>query len=322
MRIKYRAHTQDNGWMPPVEDGQIAGTFGQEKRLEAVQIEEVGISNLGINLTVHVSDIGWMDPKPVGEVAGTTGESRQIEAVKLELTGPEAPNYEVFYRLHVQDYAFLNWSKNGEINGTTGGNKRAEAIQIELHHINEHWYPVADVLNNFVDLTPPPPPAPEPQPVKESEDSMRARIVARAQSYIGYVENVGSNTSVFGQRHGDPTGEWCAYFDWSVYEDEGLAHLVPQTGYCPYAVDWFHSHPTAWWKNRGDYIPRNGDLIYFDWSPYNGVPNHTGLVEGCDGVTVCTIEGNTSDPPQVKRKYWNINAPEILGYGVPDFSQV
>lgn len=317
MNIKYRAHVEDNGWMDPVEDGQIAGTFGQEKRLEAIEITEIGIPNLSVKATVHVQDIGWMDPV-IGGVAGTTGQSKHIEAVKLELEGEQAPNYEIFYRMHVQDFAFLNWSKNGEMNGTVGGNRRAEAIQIELHHVNEHWYPVADTPQNFIDLTPPPTPV---QPAKESEDSMRTRIVARAQSYIGYVEDVGSNTSIFGSRHGDPTGEWCAYFDWSVYEDEGLANLVPQTGYCPTATDWWHSHPTAWWKNRGDYIPRNGDLIYFDWSPYNGVPNHTGIVEGCDGTTVCTIEGNTGSPPQVKRKYWNVNDREILGYGVPDFSQ-
>lgn len=316
--IKYKAHVAFDGWQEPVEDGQIAGTFGQEKALEALQITEFGNENLSVIATVHVQDYGWLDPKGVGEVIGTTGESKHIEAIRFDLVGDDAPNYEIFYRLHVQDYAFLNWSKNGEVNGTVGGNKRAEAIQIEVHHVNEHWYPVTDTPQNFIDLTPPP--APEPQPVKESEDSMRARIVARAQSYIGYAENTANNTSVFGERHGDPYGEWCAYFDWSVYEDEGISHLVPNTGYCPTAVDWWHKHPTAWWKYRGDYIPRNGDLIYFDWSPYNGVPNHTGLVEGCDGTTVCTIEGNTSDPPQVKRKYWNINAPEILGYGVPDFS--
>ncbi len=37
--IRYRVHVQDIGWMDWVSNGQIAGTTGQSKRIEAIQIE-------------------------------------------------------------------------------------------------------------------------------------------------------------------------------------------------------------------------------------------------------------------------------------------
>lgn len=314
MGVKYRSHVAFVGWQDAeFRDGQVAGTIGESKAIEAIQIELDDYTDIGVTYQVHVSDKGWMDPVINGQTAGTTGESKQIEAIIIDLFGPNKEKYDIIYRCHVQDVGWMNWTKNGQISGTVGGNKRLEAIQIYFVPKGSVFFDV-NTADTSRDLTPAPVvPAPAP---KESEDAMRARIVAIAQSYIGYV---GNDYSIFGDRHGDPYGAWCAYFDWSVYEDAGLADLIPHTGYCPYAVDWFLNHKTASFYSRGRYTPKPGDLIYFDWD-YNGSPNHTGLVEGCDGSTVCSIEGNTGSPAQVKRKYWSVGSSQILGYGVPDFS--
>ena len=37
--VKYQTHVQDIGWQTQVKDGEIAGTEGQSKRLEAIKIE-------------------------------------------------------------------------------------------------------------------------------------------------------------------------------------------------------------------------------------------------------------------------------------------
>ena len=34
----YRVHVQKHGWMPWVKNGELAGTTGQKKRIEAIQI--------------------------------------------------------------------------------------------------------------------------------------------------------------------------------------------------------------------------------------------------------------------------------------------
>ena len=39
--IKYRVHVRDIGWMPYVREGEIAGTTGQSRRMEAIQIQLV-----------------------------------------------------------------------------------------------------------------------------------------------------------------------------------------------------------------------------------------------------------------------------------------
>lgn len=312
MGIKYRTHVKDVGWQDKeFLNGDIAGTLGEAHALEFVELNfSEPIENLGVTYQVHVSNLGWQDPVSNGQMAGVLGE--QIECIIIDLFGSEKDNYDIIYRSHVQDLGWLNWTKNGQKSGTEGGGKRLEALQIYMVPKDSVFF---DVNQNFscADLTPvTPPPAPS-----ESEDSKRARIVATAQSYIGYVGN--NRYSIFGDRYGDPYGDWCAYFDRSVYSDCGLSSLIPPTGYCPDAVDWFLDHATAQFRRRGNWIPKPGDLIYFDWDK-NGVPNHTGLVEGSDGSTVTTIEGNTGSPAQVRRKYWNINDSDIMGYGIPDFS--
>ena len=54
-QLTYQAHVQDRGWMRPVSEGQVAGTTGQDRRLEAIIINFPD----GIEYNVHVQDIGW-----------------------------------------------------------------------------------------------------------------------------------------------------------------------------------------------------------------------------------------------------------------------
>ena len=135
-KIKYSSHIQQNGWEKEYSkiDGEISGTTGEDKRLEAIKIslgnsEEIP-KGASIKYQVHVQDYGWMDWKQDGEVAGTEGESKRIEAIRIELIGVEG--YKVVYRTHVQDIGWTEWSNNGKISGTEGKSKRIEAIQIKI----------------------------------------------------------------------------------------------------------------------------------------------------------------------------------------------
>ncbi|MDP4128433.1 MAG: N-acetylmuramoyl-L-alanine amidase, partial [Bacillota bacterium] len=131
--ISYSTNVQDIGWQSPVADGQVSGTTGQAKRLEAIKISvNSGGQDLHVNYTTHVQDIGWQNPVTDGQISGTTGQAKRLEAIKINLTGAQAANYDVYYRVHAETYGWMDWVKNGDMAGTTGQAKRLEAIQIVI----------------------------------------------------------------------------------------------------------------------------------------------------------------------------------------------
>lgn len=131
--VSYTTHVQSYGWQPACGDGEMAGTVGSAKRLEAIKISlgSTGISG-GISYSTHVQSYGWQEWKSDGMMAGTSGQSKRLEAIKIKLTGGIAEQYDVYYRVHVQSYGWLGWAKNGEESGSEGYGKRLEAIQIKL----------------------------------------------------------------------------------------------------------------------------------------------------------------------------------------------
>jgi hypothetical protein len=105
---------------------------------------------------------------------------------------------------------------------------------------------------------------------------------------------------------------WCACFvswcaDQCGYIDSGL---MPKFSYCDDGIAWFKAQGR--WQGR-NYIPAPGDIIFFDWG-LDGVSDHVGIVESCDGTTVYTIEGNAND--NVKQLSYAVGYSKIMGYGV------
>ena len=127
----YQTHVQTYGWQGEVSNGQIAGTSGKSKRLEAMRISLRGASG-GISYRTHVQTYGWQDWRNNGDLAGTSGESKRLEAFQVKLTGAVANDYDVWYRCHIQSVGWMGWAKNGENAGSEGYGLRMEAIQIKL----------------------------------------------------------------------------------------------------------------------------------------------------------------------------------------------
>ncbi len=129
--VSLSAHVQGIGWMQPVGNGEIAGTTGQSRRVEALGISLRGIPVPGsIEGNAHVQGIGWQGWR--GEEIGTTGQSRRVEAIQLRLTGEAADRYDIYYRVHVQGGGWMAWAKNGESAGTASISTRVEALQAVL----------------------------------------------------------------------------------------------------------------------------------------------------------------------------------------------
>lgn len=131
--VDYSVHVQGNGWQSLKSNGQLAGTEGKSKRLEAIKISLSAQEYAGdIQYSTHVQGIGWQEWKTNGAMSGTSGMSKRLEAIRIKLSGEISSEFDVYYRVHAQGYGWLGWAKNGKPAGTEGYSKRLEAIEIKL----------------------------------------------------------------------------------------------------------------------------------------------------------------------------------------------
>lgn len=131
-RINYRVHQQSYGWLPHVEDGQVAGITGHAKRIEALKID-CKMPGVKIHAKGHIQGIGWKDCGEITSdtIIGTTGQEKRLEAISLEAEGlPDGMS--IYVRYHIEDEGWSDWIKGGIIAGTVGLGKRLEAIQIKI----------------------------------------------------------------------------------------------------------------------------------------------------------------------------------------------
>ena len=133
-KLVYKTHVQTYGWQEEKNDGELSGTTGKSKRLEAIDINLVNPEYQGeILYKTHIQTYGWeKEFKKNGKTSGTEGESKRLEAIEIKLTGEMANYYDIYYRVHAQTYGWLNWAKNGEAAGTAGFAKRLEGIEIVI----------------------------------------------------------------------------------------------------------------------------------------------------------------------------------------------
>ena len=105
--------------------------------------------------------------------------------------------------------------------------------------------------------------------------------------------------------------EWCACFVSWCSEQCGYIEsgAMPKFSYCPTGVEWFRSR--GQWLDRNS-IPPAGSVIFFNWGG-DGVADHVGIVESCDGSIVYTIEGNANNA--CKQLSYAVGDRRILGYG-------
>ncbi len=113
--------------------------------------------------------------------------------------------------------------------------------------------------------------------------------------------------------------EWCACFVSWCGEQAGLIEsgAMPRFSLCEDGIKWFKNHGK--WQNRG-LTPSTGSLIFFDWDG-DGVSDHVGIVEKCEGGIIYTVEGNTGTVINGDRirgvweHTYSIENTTILGFG-------
>ena len=101
--IVYTTHVQSIGWQGNennvntwFRDGQMAGTSGRAKRLEAIRIALTGemAEHYDVYYRVHAQTYGWLAWAKNGEAAGTAGLSKRLEGIQIVLVpkGGAAPS--------------------------------------------------------------------------------------------------------------------------------------------------------------------------------------------------------------------------------------
>lgn len=102
VNVEYRTHVQSFGWQGNennvntwFRDGQMAGTSGRAKRLEAIRIALTGemAEHYDVYYRVHAQTYGWLAWAKNGEAAGTAGLSKRLEGIQIVLVpkGGAAP---------------------------------------------------------------------------------------------------------------------------------------------------------------------------------------------------------------------------------------
>lgn len=145
--VQYRCHVQSFGWMAWAQDGEIAGSTGYGKRLEAIEVRIVpkgtalpqgsgyalAWADSGITASAHVQSHGWTEHTSGKDLTlGTTGQSKRIEAFTLTRSAGIDLTGDIVYSAHVQGIGWQDVRTNGQVAGTEGESRRVEAVTIEL----------------------------------------------------------------------------------------------------------------------------------------------------------------------------------------------
>lgn len=134
---------------------------------------------------------------------------------------------------------------------------------------------------------------------------------------IGELGNTNGSKYTFGAGN----VSWCAYFiSWCARQANIDSSIIKTNGWADADDFGVKYYP------RGSYTPKKGDIIIFDYYPYNpktpasAYGDHVGLVEYVEGNTVHTIEGNSIPKPNaVRRHSYSLSDTDIKGYGVPNY---
>ncbi|MFI6996403.1 hypothetical protein [Nocardia sp. NPDC050175] len=127
--ITYRVHVQDYGWLGQSCDGYVAGTTGESRRIEKLEVH----ANIGyLCLKGHIQDQGD-DPSwscqngSTPAVTGTEGLGRRLEGVHIYIL--DSPP--ICAEAHVEGDGWQEARCGTDLwVGTSGQGKRMEAIKI------------------------------------------------------------------------------------------------------------------------------------------------------------------------------------------------
>lgn len=151
------------------------------------------------------------------------------------------------------------------------------------------------------------------------------KIVQVALSQVGVKASNGGHKK-YAAWYGSPmssTAAWCACFvSWCAGQAGVLGTHVPKYSSCTRGgKPFFVKKKKLYWSKAhgGKYIPKPGDVIFFNWSGKTSIFDHTGIVVGVSNGYVTTVEGNSGATNawngSVKKKSYSLSYRCIAAYG-------
>jgi len=164
-----------------------------------------------------------------------------------------------------------------------------------------------------------------------TEAEIRQKVVATAESCVGFKESDGSHKGIIDVYNGHKplargyavkyTDAWCATFGSAVAIAVELADIIPTECGCEEQIKLFQK--MGKWVEDDAYVPQPGDYIFWDWQDTGagdnmGYADHVGIVTCCDGKTITVVEGNKNNAVGYRKVA--VNGKYIRGYGIPDYA--
>lgn len=124
-----------------------------------------------------------------------------------------------------------------------------------------------------------------------------SQIVAKAQEYLGVMENPANsnnvifNTHYYGHEVSGSWYPWCMAFVWDIFRMAGASDLFYDGGKCAGCTTFMN-----WAKKKGQFVTSNykpGDVMLYNFDNIDDA-DHTGICIGTYSGGVVAIEGNTS----------------------------
>lgn len=168
-----------------------------------------------------------------------------------------------------------------------------------------------------------------------TEWQLRKKYVQTAQTYLGAKQGSDKHreiVDIYNSYLPHPRGytlttkdPWCAAFDSAIAISCDLTDIIPVECSCNTQISLFQQKGR--WEERDDYVPKTGDLIYYDWQDNGkdddtGEADHVGIVVNAVDDDILVIEGNKGSSHIVGYRHVAVNGVDIRGFGLPDFASL
>ena len=111
------------------------------------------------------------------------------------------------------------------------------------------------------------------------------------------------------------TDSWCAVYVSAVAIKCNATNIIPTECGAEQMVKLLKNMGV--WQEDGNYTPKSGDIIFYDWDGKDTWSDHVGIVESVENNKITVLEGNKSNA--VGRRTLTVGNDAIRGYGVINY---
>lgn len=151
-------------------------------------------------------------------------------------------------------------------------------------------------------------------------DAKHRLIVDTYNGYVTAEKGKAHKGSTYKVKYSDA---WCATFVSTCAIMAKDTDIIPTECSCTRMINLFKQ--MGCFEPNDNHVPKPADIIFYKWDgitseeqDVDGVSNHVGIVEACDGKTITVIEGNKEG--KCARRTIKVGWKYIHGFGLPKYA--